>query len=337
MPLVTQARRSWASPHHIRQGLTSRLCRSLTVLVVLRWFLGAPPSTFLPPSARLPRPGSAVNEQSAAPQVALPPEQLAAAAAGFLALATTSDSAQASMVVPSVVAEGTLDPVKAVIRAFSLTFVSEIGDKTFFIAAILAAGGADGAMKGQSQKLLTFIGAIAALAVMTFIAVALGQAFHSVPDLAGGLPVDDYASVLAFGYFGVKLLTDANSMPDDGSVAAEERAEAQEAVQGAMLPSWLANLVLPPLVLEAFLLVFAAEVGDRSFIAATALSAQGGPSSGVAVFVGSIAAHAIATLMAVALGEVISKHISEKIITYIGGLLFLIFAASSAASLSGIV
>ena len=36
------------------------------------------------------------------------------------------------------------------LQAFALTFVSEIGDKTFFIAAILAAGSS--AAEGLSQK-----------------------------------------------------------------------------------------------------------------------------------------------------------------------------------------
>ena len=46
-------------------------------------------------------------------------------------------------------------------------------------------------------QVLTFVGAIAALAVMTAIAVAIGQIFHAVPDAAGGVPIDDYASILA--------------------------------------------------------------------------------------------------------------------------------------------
>ena len=62
---------------------------------------------------------------------------------------------------------------------------------------------------------------------------------------------------------------------------------------------------------QAFLLVFAAEIGDRSFISAAALSAQGGPEGAVAVFLGSISAHGVATLLAVALGDLISTYVSE--------------------------
>ena len=36
-----------------------------------------------------------------------------------------------------------------------------------------------------------------------------------------------------FGYFGVKLLLDASTMPDDGSILAEEKEEAEEAVNAA--------------------------------------------------------------------------------------------------------
>ncbi|CAE7213718.1 unnamed protein product [Symbiodinium sp. KB8] len=208
------------------------------------------------------------------------------------------------------VVEATIDPSDAIVQAFALTFVSEIGDKTFFIAAILAAGSS--AAEGLSQKVLTFIGAISALAVMTVIAVSIGQVFHAVPDAAGGLPLDDYASILAFGYFGVKLLLDASTMADDGSILAEEKEEAEEAVNSS-LPEWVTNLAIPALVVQAFILVFAAEVGDRSFISAAALSAQGGPEGAAAVFVGAIAAHAIATLLAVALGDLISTYVSASL------------------------
>ena len=119
-------------------------------------------------------------------------------------------------------------------------------------------------------------------------------------------------------------------------------------------------------LLQAFLLVFAAEVGDRSFISAAALSAQGGPEGAAAVFVGAIAAHGIATLLAVALGDLISTYVSElwqqlgpimheghvsmrcslrlpdvymlpkeRTLTYIGGALFIFFAATSTVNVVG--
>lgn len=298
--------------------------RGLAMLLAARWAMNVAASrSFVPPAGRLP-----TSEH----RVLLRPELAAAGAAPLLAtLALGGSAAHAA----EVAADAAIDPNGAIVQAFLLTFVSEIGDKTFFIAAILAAEGGDReASRGKNQKVLTFVGAIGALAVMTFLAVGLGQLFHAVPDIAGGLPVDDYASVLAFGFFGIKLLLDASQMEDEGSIL-DEREEAEEAVKEFAVPfsGGSASLVLPPVVLQAFLLVFAAEIGDRSFISAAALSAQGGPSGAFAVFVGGISAHAIATLLAVSLGDLISKYVSEKQLTVIGGSLFLLFAAQSATNL----
>lgn len=55
---------------------------------------------------------------------------------------------------------------------------------------------------------------------------------------------------LRFGYFGVKLLLDASTMPDDGSILAEEKEEAEEAVNSS-LPEWVTKLAIPAVVTQA--------------------------------------------------------------------------------------
>ncbi len=111
-------------------------------------------------------------------------------------------------------------------QAFSLVFLSEIGDKTFFVAALLAA---------KLSRFISFVGSLGALAVMTVISVVIGQVFHAVPsELANGIPLDDVAAVLAFTYFGVKILSEAFESDGKGKSAMDEELEdAEEAVEGS--------------------------------------------------------------------------------------------------------
>ena len=202
-------------------------------------------------------------------------------------------------------------------QAFSLVFLSEIGDKTFFVAALLAA---------KLSRFISFVGSLGALAVMTVISVIIGQVFHAVPaGIANGIPLDDVAAVLAFTYFGIKILSEALE-DNDGEKSAmdEEFEEAEETVEGS---DTILKASAGAQIASIFALVFAAEFGDRSFLATIALSAAQNP---VSVAAGGIAAHGVATGIAVIGGAYISKYVSEKVIGIIGGSLFLIFAVTTA-------
>lgn len=114
-------------------------------------------------------------------------------------------------------------------QAFSLVFVSEIGDKTFFMAGLLAM---------KTSKVISFLGSMGALFIMTLISVIIGQSFHAVPagfgeGVLGGLPLDDVAAVLAFAFFGFKTLQEALTMEEGESVMDEELAEAEEEVDAS--------------------------------------------------------------------------------------------------------
>ena len=204
------------------------------------------------------------------------------------------------------------------LQAFSLVFVSEIGDKTFFIAGLLAM---------KTSRLISFIGSMGALAVMTVISVLIGQIFHAIPNipLLSGVKVDDIAAVIAFAFFGLKTLKEAYELEDgDSSGIEEERKDAEEAVESSQ-----AIVVKTPwaTIFQIFSLVFAAEFGDRSFLSTIALGAAQNP---VSVAIGAIAAHATATGIAVLGGAFLSKYLSEKVIGYIGGSLFIVFAFTTA-------
>ena len=84
------------------------------------------------------------------------------------------------------------------LAAFALIFLSELGDKTFFIAALLAM---------RVGKWLSFTGSVAALSLMTLISVGIGVVFKNVPDqFSSSIPIGQYLGIAFLVYFGLKTL-----------------------------------------------------------------------------------------------------------------------------------
>ncbi len=109
---------------------------------------------------------------------------------------------------------------------------------------------------------------------------------------------------------------------DADESAAEEKEEAQEVVEGLKASGEDAL----KLILTTFTLVFAAEWGDKSFLATIALAAASSP---LGVTAGAVAGHGVATGLAVAGGGFLSRYFSETFLQYVGGSLFLVFAAAT--------
>ncbi|KAL5138300.1 Protein PAM71-, chloroplastic [Glycine soja] len=205
--------------------------------------------------------------------------------------------------------------------AFTLIFVSEIGDKTFFIAALLAM---------QYEKGLVLLGSMGALALMSILSVVIGRIFQSVPaQFQTTLPIGEYAAVTLLLFFGLKAIKDAWDLPsdvvkgDNSSPELDELAEAEELVK-EKVSTRLSNPL--EIVWKSFSLVFFAEWGDRSMLATIALGAAQSP-WGVAS--GAIAGHLLATTIAILGGAFLANYISEKLVGYLGGGLFLIFAVAT--------
>jgi putative Ca2+/H+ antiporter (TMEM165/GDT1 family) len=194
--------------------------------------------------------------------------------------------------------------------ALLLITVSELGDKTFFIAAILAM---------RHSRRLVLIGAIAALAAMTIISVVAGQAVSLLPKL-----YIHYAEIVLFIGFGIKLLYDASRMA--ASSDSEVVDEAKEAVEQAekQLPKKKTPLSI---IAEAFVLIFMGELGDRTQFATIALAAS---NNAFGVTVGAILGHSICAVIAVSCGRLIAGRISERQLTLIGGCLFIVFGVIAA-------
>jgi Ca2+/H+ antiporter, TMEM165/GDT1 family len=200
-------------------------------------------------------------------------------------------------------------------KGFLLIGVSELGDKTFFIAAILAM---------RHSRRWVVLGAIAALAAMTILSVLLGQAVAQFPRQYVKL-----AEILLFAVFGGKLLYDARKMKNQPNLA--EQQEAAEAVDKAEA-KWAKKWGVWAIVAEAFSLTFLAEWGDRTQFATIALAAANEP---IGVTLGAILGHAVCAAIAVLAGRWVCQRISERAITALGGALFWVFAIVAAMELAG--
>ncbi|MEB3293281.1 MAG: TMEM165/GDT1 family protein [Synechococcales bacterium] len=190
-----------------------------------------------------------------------------------------------------------------------LITLSELGDKTFFIALCLAM---------QHSRRWVLLGAVLALAAMTILSVGLGQ-------FAAFLPKQwiHHGVIILFVFFGIKLLYDAFRMGKNQTSDAEK--EAVETIAASTHPqkTHRKRSTAWAVVVEAFTLTFLAEWGDRTQIATISLAAAHHP---LGVTLGAIVGHTFCALLAVFGGSLIAGRLSERVITGVGGLLFLIFA-----------
>jgi putative Ca2+/H+ antiporter (TMEM165/GDT1 family) len=204
------------------------------------------------------------------------------------------------------------DPGVAAFGA-SLTAITlaELGDKTFFMALILAAR-----HRGRD----VFIGAFLALTAVTLLSLGLG---YGLRELLPPTVVPWLAAALFLG-FGVKLLIDAQGMRADE--ADEEEQEAEQAINEAesrrrISTSWA-------VIWEAFVLVFLAELGDRTQFA-TIFLATAPAFTFAGLLAGTLLGHALVTWLAVGAGKWIGGRISEKLLYRLSGGLFLVFGLFS--------
>jgi len=244
--------------------------------------------------------------------------------------------ALSSVATPPAVEAATLSDltfIHAFIASFSMIVVSELGDKTFFIAAIMAM---------RHPRLTVFGGAISALAFMTVLSALFGYVTTIIPRV-----YTYYISTVLFAIFGFKMLYDGMQMSkDEGAEELEEVQAAlrrQEEDDSVPLSSDMeSGITLAPKIpskarrflfacfsrifIQAFSMTFLAEWGDRSQLATVVLAASEDISG---VCIGGILGHSLCTGLAVLGGKMIAQKISVRTVTIIGGVVFLLFALAS--------
>lgn len=233
--------------------------------------------------------------------------------------------------------------------SLAMIIISELGDKTFLVAALMAM---------KHDRLVVFSAAFAALLIMSVLSGLLG---HTMPQL---LPrwLTQLAACGLFFVFGAKMCWEGYNMdnsasvdeemaeveheleikagtdtlrtaeegnvthPEDGSIEDRERgtpAQADKIVQKSVDGiSNLLGLVFSPIFVQTFTLTFLGEWGDRSQIATIAMAAG---SDYWWVIIGTVLGHSLCTALAVLGGRLLASKISVKQVTLGGGLLFLIF------------
>lgn len=217
--------------------------------------------------------------------------------------------------------------LSAFFNSVAMIFATEIGDKTFFIAAILSM---------KHDRLVIFSGSLLALIIMTILSSMMGMVLPSLlprqyTHIIGGL---------LFLYFGSRLLLDARSMKKDKcsdeleevehelhSTTNKKNEEDIESDTNSTSDKDSSTVVDNEKVfIQALTLTFLAEWGDRSQIATIALAAAKDP---LGVNAGAILGHSICTGMAVIGGRMLAASISEKTISTFGGVIFWIFGLHS--------
>lgn len=206
----------------------------------------------------------------------------------------------------------TSDPGVAAFGA-SLTAITlaELGDKTFFMALILAA---------RHRARDVFIGAFGALTAVTLISLGLG---YGLRELLPAWLVPWLAAVLFVG-FGLKLVIDAQAMAADEAEAEEK--EAEQAIDAAESRHRLNSTWA--VIWEAFALVFLAELGDRTQFT-TIFLATAPAFTFAGLLAGTLLGHALVTWLAVGAGKWIGGRISERLLYRLSGGLFIAFGLFS--------
>jgi Ca2+/H+ antiporter, TMEM165/GDT1 family len=239
--------------------------------------------------------------------------------------------------------------IHAFLASISVILVSEIGDKTFFIAAIMAM---------KSPRMTVYLGAIFALGLMTLLSALLGNIVTKVVPRV----YTYYFSSLLFALFGIKMMREGLQMSKDETTD-EEYEEAQQSLRKSeedengnssknleaglsggggggevdksddakwtnVTRKFVVSLrkYISPIFLQAFILTFLAEWGYRSQISTIILGAR---ENMIGTIIGGTIGHAICTGMAVLGGRFVAQRISVRNVTLCGAFVFLFFALSA--------
>ncbi|CAI0552450.1 unnamed protein product [Linum tenue] len=195
-------------------------------------------------------------------------------------------------------------------KSLAMTILSEIGDKTFIAAAILAM---------RHPRRLVLAGCLGALIVMTMLSAVVGWA---APNLLSRTWTHHITTVDADELAEVEAELDA----DWKSGAGANKEDSKNGDESKKKKRPFMAQFFSPILLKAFSITFFGEWGDKSQLATIGLAADENP---FGVVLGGILGQALCTTAAVVGGKSLASQISERMVALSGGILFIVFGIQS--------
>ena len=196
--------------------------------------------------------------------------------------------------------------------AFSMVFVSELGDKTQLL--VLSFSG-----KGRTFKILLGV-AIGSL-FSHGLAILFGSSINLLADqmLHNIIEVITYSSFLLMGFFTLLPKKEKASLDNENT-------------NGILYK--ISHLKINYCLIIA-LSIMVGELGDKTFLASIGLGVQY-PNSKIPLILGAICAMVACDFIAILFGKLLNKYISEKSMQKLSGILFLLFGIIGIAGMIGI-
>ena len=181
------------------------------------------------------------------------------------------------------------------IIAFTLVFISELGDKTQLLALSFSSK-----LKTSTILLGVAIGSLLSHGIAILFGSFLGNIENATFQAI--IKIITYFSFILFG-----IITLKSSNNEESSINNEKNFKSN----------------LSYILFIAFSIVVG-ELGDKTFLASIGLGIQY-PTYKIILILGAVFAMVVADLIAIILGKTLSKKIPENIIQKFSGILFLIF------------
>lgn len=196
--------------------------------------------------------------------------------------------------------------------AFSMVFVSELGDKTQLL--VLSFSG-----KGRTFKILLGV------AIGSFFSHGLAILFGSSVNLLSSPVIKTIVEWITYASF--LLMGIISLIPKKESSSDEEKKDG--------IIHKISHLKINYCFIIA-LCIMVGELGDKTFLASIGLGVQY-PNSKIALISGAICAMVACDFIAILFGKLLNKYISEKTMQKLSGILFLLFGIIGIIGMIGIL